>query len=128
MCIVIVHILSTVAAKMALTLCLCTLLCSASSRSGYLHIRCTGLIKKLWNCSLECRAVVAMGPSDAGQLVPGLCCVVPEPGMVNIVACESCGGSGVGLCGGSMRLAGRPREARSALLEQACGWGLGHTT
>ena len=31
-----------------------------------LAIHCTGLIKKLWNRSLECRAVAATGASDAG--------------------------------------------------------------
>ena len=96
--------------------CPCALLHSASSRSGSLHIHCTGLIKKSWNHSLECRAAVATGASDAGRLVPGLCCMAPEPGMVNTAARESCGGSGTGLCGGGVGLAGRPRGARSAPL------------
>ena len=105
--------------------CPCTLLHSASSRSGNLHICCTGLIKKSWNHSLECGAAAATGPSETGRLVPGLCCMVPESGMVNTVACESCGGSGVGSRGGCMGLAGRPRGARSVLLGEGTRMGLG---
>ena len=105
--------------------CPCALLRSTSSRSGHLHICCTGLIKKSWNRSLECGAAVATGPSDAGQLVPGLCCTVPEPGVVNTAPCESCGGSGAGSCGGGMGLAGRPRGGRSVPLGAGMQMGLG---
>ena len=87
----------------------CALLCSASSRSGYLHIRCAGLIKKSWNCSLECGAAVAMGPSDAGRLVPGLCRTAPELGVVNTAANESCGRSGAGSRGAGRWAVGATR-------------------
>ena len=42
--------------------------------------------------------------------------MVPEPGMVNTAASDSCGRSSVGLRGGSAGLAGRPWGAGSALL------------
>ena len=136
------RMLSTAATMMASTPCLCALLHSASSRSRYLHIRCMGLIKKLWNHSLKCRAAVATGASDTGQLVPGLCCMAPELGivnmvpelgivnmapelgMVNTVACESCGRSGAGSCGGGVGLAGRLRGARSVPLGAGTQMGL----
>ena len=111
-----VRMLSTAAATMASTPCPCTLLRSAYSRSRCLHIRCMGLIKKLWNCSLECGAAAATGPSDAGRLVPGLCCTMPELGVVNMAASESCGGSGMWSHGGGMGLAGRLWGVRSAPL------------
>ena len=75
-----------------------------------------GLIKKLWNHSLECGVAAATGPSDAGRLVPCLCFTVPESGVVNTAASELCGRSGAGSCGGGVGLAGRPWGARSAPL------------
>ena len=60
------RMLSTAAVTTASTPCPCAMLRSASSRSGYLHIYCMGLIKKSWNHSLECGAAAATGPSDAG--------------------------------------------------------------
>ena len=59
------------------------------------------------------------------ELVPGLCCTVPEPGVVNTAARELCGGSGMGLWGGGMGLGGRPRGARSVPLGAGMRIGLG---
>ena len=49
--------------------------------------------------SAACRVVVATGPSDAGQLVLGLCYTVPKPDVMNMGASELCGRSSVRLHG-----------------------------
>ena len=123
-CIATTHMLSTVATTTALTPCLCALLRSASSRSGYLHIPLHGLGQKVvepqprvqgsgGHGTLRCRV------TGAGPVLHGTRAGCGEHGG------ELCGGSHVGSHGGGMGLAGRPRWARSVPLGAGMRMGLG---
>ena len=75
-----------------------------------------GLIKKSWNCSLECGAAAAMAHGTLKRRATGAGPVLHST-RAGCGECELCGGSGAGSHGGGMGLAGRPRGARSAPLE-----------